>query len=97
MPADGGPSRFVFGDNWEPNPNGWGDRESMGPEHYAWLVAVDPRGALLVAGMGEHGISRLRAKRTDRSRPGRALSAPTTKARSSGGADRRTAARRRSR
>jgi hypothetical protein len=64
MPADGGPSRFVFGDNWEPNPNGWGDRESMGPEHYAWLVAVDPRGALLVTGMGEHGISRLRAKRS---------------------------------
>ncbi len=63
MPADGGPSRFVFGDNWEPNPNGWGNREAMGPEHYAWLVAVDPRGALLVSGMGEHGISRLRARR----------------------------------
>lgn len=64
LPPDGGPSRFVFGENWEPNPNGWGDRESMGPEHYAWLVAVDPRGALLVGGMGEHGISRLRAKRS---------------------------------
>ena len=35
-----------------------------GLEHYAWLVAVDPRGALLVAGMGEHGISRLRAERS---------------------------------
>ena len=31
MPADGGPSRFVFGDNWEPNPNGWGESRGDGP------------------------------------------------------------------
>ena len=67
LPPEGGLSRFVFGDDWDPHPNGWGDRDAMGPPHYAWLVAVDPRGALLIAGMGEHGITRVRARRsTDR-------------------------------
>lgn len=64
LPPQGGQSRFIFGDDWEPHPNSWGRRSETGPPHYPWLVAVDPRGAVLVAGMGEHGVSRLRARRT---------------------------------
>ena len=68
LPPEGGLSRFIFGDDWDPNPNGWGEREAIGPPHYPWLVAVDPRGALLIAGMGEHGITRVRGRRSsDRS------------------------------
>ena len=45
-----------------------GRAEAIGPPHYPWLVAVDPRGALLIAGMGEHGITRVRGRRSsDRS------------------------------
>lgn len=63
LPAEGGESRFVFGEHWNPHPTGWGAREETTPPHYAWLVAVDPRGALLVGGFGTHGVSRLRARR----------------------------------
>lgn len=63
LAPDGGTSRFVFGDDWEPYPDGWGRRDSTNAPHYPWLVAVDPRGALLVAGGGEHGLSRLRRRR----------------------------------
>lgn len=65
LPPDGGQSRFVFGDDWDPHPNSWGRRAETGPPHYPWLVAVDPRGGVLIAGLGEHGVSRLRARRLD--------------------------------
>ncbi len=71
LPPDGGASRFIFGDDWEPHPNAWGRSRETGPPHYPWLVAVDPRGAVLVAGMGEHGVSRLRARRSDDPVPAR--------------------------
>lgn len=71
LPPDGGQSRFVFGDDWEPHPNAWGRRAETGPPHYPWLVAVDPRGAVLIAGLGEHGVSRLRARRADDPVPAR--------------------------
>jgi hypothetical protein len=64
LPPGGGLSRFIFGDDWEPHPDGWGLRSNTDPPHYPWLVAVDPRGALLIAGGGEHGLSRLRKRRT---------------------------------
>lgn len=71
LPADGGQSQFIFGDDWEPYPNSWGRSRETGTPHYPWLVAVDPRGAVLIAGMGEHGVSRLRARRLDDPVPAR--------------------------
>lgn len=65
LAPDGGPSKFIFGDEWDPHPNGWGRSRETGPPHYPWLVAVDPRGAVLMAGIGEHGVSRLRKRRPD--------------------------------
>lgn len=64
LPPEGGLSRHIFGDDWEPHPDGWGLRGNTDPPHYPWLVAVDPRGALLIAGGGEHGLCRLRKRRT---------------------------------
>ena len=63
LPPEGGTSRYVFGAHWNPHPAGWGAREAATPPHYPWLVAVDPRGAVLVGGFGAHGVSRLRARR----------------------------------
>ena len=63
LPPEGGESRFVFGEHWNPHPEGWGVREAATPPHYPWLVAVDPRGAVLVGGFGTHGVSRLRVRR----------------------------------
>lgn len=71
LPPDGGQSRFIFGDDWEPYPNSWGRNDATGAPHYPWLVAVDPRGAVLIAGMGEHGVSRLRGRRVDDPVPSR--------------------------
>jgi len=63
LPAEGGKSRYVFGEHWNPHPVGWGARDAATPPHYPWLVAVDPRGAVLVGGFGTHGVSRLRVRR----------------------------------
>jgi hypothetical protein len=63
LPPGGGASRYVFGDHWNPHPAGWGLREETTAPHYPWLVAVDPRGAVLVGGFGTHGVSRLRVRR----------------------------------
>ena len=65
LPPEGGQSRFIFGDDWNPYPEGWGARDSTNPAHYPWLVAVDPRGALLIGGFGTHGVSRLRVRRAN--------------------------------
>jgi hypothetical protein len=64
LPPDGGTSRFLFGDDWNPYPEGWGARDEANAPHYPWLVAVDPRGAVLVGGFGTHGVSRLRVRRS---------------------------------
>ncbi|HEX7707627.1 MAG TPA: hypothetical protein VF701_14315, partial [Thermoanaerobaculia bacterium] len=63
LPPDGGESRFLFGEHWNPYPDGWGARDETNAPHYPWLVAVDPRGAVLVGGFGTHGVSRLRVRR----------------------------------
>jgi hypothetical protein len=63
LPPEGGQSRFIFGDDWNPYPEGWGARDAANAPHYPWLVAVDPRGAVLVGGFGAHGVSRLRMRR----------------------------------
>lgn len=69
-PPEGGGSRFFFtGRGGGAEPIGWGSRWATTPPHYPWLVAVDPRGALLVAGFGEHGISRLRVRRASDPNP----------------------------
>jgi hypothetical protein len=61
----------VFGEHWNPYPEGWGARAETNPPHYPWLIAVDPRGAVLVGGFGSHGVSRLRARRNDDPTPAR--------------------------
>jgi hypothetical protein len=71
LPPDGGTSRYVFGEHWNPYPEAWGAREETNAPHYPWLVAVDPRGAVLVGGFGTHGVSRLRARRADDPVPAR--------------------------
>ena len=63
LAPEGGGSKFVFGDDWNPYPEGWGKRDAANAPHYPWLVAVDPRGAVLVGGFGAHGVSRLRVRR----------------------------------
>jgi hypothetical protein len=61
--AGSGPCRFIFtGRGGGANPIGFGERIGVTPPHYPWLIAVDPRGAFLMAGMGEHGISRARLR-----------------------------------
>eukprot|EP00775_Hariotina_reticulata_P008648 gene8648-8829_t len=58
---EGGQSHFIFpGRGGGANPVGFGDRLGHTPAHYPWLVAVDPRGGLIMTGMGAHGVSRLR-------------------------------------
>jgi hypothetical protein len=71
LPPDGGTSRFVFGEHWNPYPEGWGASDATTAPHYPWLIAVDPRGAVLVGGFGMHGVSRLRARRADDPIPAR--------------------------
>jgi hypothetical protein len=65
LPPNGGTSRFVFGDDWNPYPEGWGARDAANAPHYPWLLAIDPRGAVLVGGFGTHGVSRLRMRRSN--------------------------------
>ncbi len=65
LPPDGGQSRFIFGEDWDPFPEGEGASGAVNVPHYPWLIAVDPRGAVLTAGFGAHGVSRLRARRDD--------------------------------
>ncbi len=71
LPPDGGKSRYVFGAHWDPYPAGWGARDETTAPHYPWLVAVDPRGAVLVGGFGTHGVSRLRMRRASDPVPAR--------------------------
>lgn len=71
LPPEGGTNRYVFGEHWNPHPNGWGVRDATTPPHYPWLVAVDPRGAVLVGGFGSHGVSRLRVRRAEDPIPAR--------------------------
>lgn len=71
LPPDGGTSRYVFGEHWNPYPEGWGARDETNAPHYPWLVAVDPRGGVLVGGFGTHGVSRLRVRRADDPIPAR--------------------------
>ena len=58
-------SRFIFAESTldERWPDGWGPRDQCNPPHYPWLMAIDPRGAVLLAGLGEHGVCRLRRQR----------------------------------
>jgi DNA-binding beta-propeller fold protein YncE len=64
MPPGGGKSKWVSGKDWGPCPDAWGPRECTDVPHYPWMVAVDPRGALYVSGVGEHGITRWRVRRS---------------------------------
>ena len=62
-PPAGGGSKFVFrGRGGGADPEGWGPRNFTTVPHYAWLVAVDPRGAVLMAGVGGHGVVRARLR-----------------------------------
>jgi hypothetical protein len=63
LPPEGGLSRWIFNRSLIMWPNGWGKALETSPPHYPWLIAVDPRGAVLLAGLGEHGVTRLRKRR----------------------------------
>ncbi len=65
LPPDGGESVALFPRETGLYPDGWGQRGATNAPHYPWLVAVDPRGALLMAGGGEHGVTRLRVQKDD--------------------------------
>jgi hypothetical protein len=54
----------VKGTDNSTTPNGWGKIDFTDISHYPWLAAVDPGGAILTAGIGEHGISRIRRRRS---------------------------------
>lgn len=41
----------------------YGPHRTVEPPHYPWLIAVDPRGGVLFAGVGVHVINRLRLRR----------------------------------
>ncbi len=62
-PAEGGGSKWIFGDPHANKPKGLGPASYVQPPHYGWLVAVDPRGAVYLAGGGAHNIARLRVAR----------------------------------
>ena len=63
VPAEGGLSRWVVTRDDQSHPDGWGRLQQTDIPHYPWLVAIDPRGAVFVSGMGEHGITRVRSRR----------------------------------
>lgn len=65
LPPDGGDSVPLFPSPTGLYPDGWGRNSATNAPHYAWLVAVDPRGGVLLAGGGEHGVTRLRERRVD--------------------------------
>lgn len=65
LPAEGGQSRWVITRDDQSYPDGWGRLQQSDVPHYPWLVAIDPRGAIFTAGMAEHGITRIRARRPD--------------------------------
>ncbi|MBX2883317.1 MAG: hypothetical protein KTR32_25415 [Granulosicoccus sp.] len=65
LPPEGGDSVPLFSRGTGLYPDGWGRRAQTNAPHYPWLVAVDPRGAVLMAGGGEHGVTRLRVQRDD--------------------------------
>lgn len=44
-------------------PESWGPMDFTDLPHYPWAVAVDPRGGLYLAGIGEHGITKIRKRR----------------------------------
>lgn len=65
LPPEGGDSIALFSKGTGLYPDGWGRQGKTNPPHYPWLVAVDPRGGVLLAGGGEHGLTRLRVREDD--------------------------------
>lgn len=62
---DGVTEKYVIGAaDSNQSPDGVGEILFTDQPHYPWLVAVDPRGALLTAGIGEHGITRIRQRKS---------------------------------
>jgi len=57
-------SSWIFGSSQNGRPVGQGPPGLSRPPHYPWLLMVDPNGALYVAGIGSHGITRIRKRRS---------------------------------
>jgi outer membrane biosynthesis protein TonB len=55
---------WVFGVSRNHKPVGYGPILSTRPPHYPWLMAVDPRGAVFIGGIGSHGVTRLRGRKS---------------------------------
>jgi YD repeat-containing protein len=61
---DGTVHSWVFGPSRLYHPEDVGGVSIAQPPHYPWLMAFDPRGALIVGGMGDHGLVRLRLRKS---------------------------------
>jgi hypothetical protein len=61
---DGRIKSWVFGTSFAWKPVGQGPVQMTRPPHYTWLMAVDPRGAVILGGIGGHGLTRLRMRRS---------------------------------
>ena len=62
--ADGGEQRYVSRVDVNRSPDSWGPMTDTDLPHYPWGIAVDPRGGLYLAGIGEHGITKIRKRRS---------------------------------
>jgi hypothetical protein len=60
---DGSEQRYISSVDKDQTPDSWGPMINTDLPHYPWAVAVDPRGGLYLAGVGEHGITRVRKRR----------------------------------
>ena len=55
---------WIFGQSQTNRPVGNGPPGLSRPPHYPWFMAVDPNGALNISGIGSHGITRVRKRRS---------------------------------
>lgn len=62
--SDGSQQTYLSDIDHNATPESWGPLNNTDLPHYPWAVAVDPRGGLYLTGVGEHGITRVRKRRS---------------------------------